>query len=328
MKDSIANRELFALDGSEYIVCGTHHKAYDDDRNGLSKLSTDERIGVVFLNSTSPTRAANGDAAVYLADALAECGYPSFRLDLPGFGDSEENPPEDLLGFISKGGYAPIASANVRELVTRFSLSGVIIVGHCAGSVSALYTAAISRECKGLVLIGPFFHLTQPISPPRIRRQLKLWALHSRPGARLSNIVESLSNIRFSLRSRGLPRNANQPLIRCWKQLASKGLPILILTGIDRRASTAKPIAGEFNYLQYLLRVAGRESHVAVKVTDGADNAFANRKGRTAVQQHAERWLKDFFPLKKHEENIVHTLDSERDESGGHNKLHHSYLHE
>lgn len=191
MKDSIATRELFTLDGREYLVRGTHHKTDDGDRNIPSKLSTDERIGVVFLNSTSPTRAANGDAAVYLADAFAQCGYPSFRLDLPGFGDSEEDPPEDLLGFICKGGYGSIASANVKELVKRFSLTGVIIIGHCAGSVSALYTAAISRECKGLVLIGPFFHLTKPISPPRIRRQLKLWALHSRLGARLSNTLEN-----------------------------------------------------------------------------------------------------------------------------------------
>ncbi len=327
MKETIDTRELFVLDGSDVLIRGTYHKTCNDNSHLQPSLIAGDRIGIVFLNSTSPTRAANGDTAVYLAESFAKCGYPSFRLDLPGFGDSDGDHPEDLVGFINQGGYASIASDKVRELIARFNLSGIVIVGHCAGAVSALYTAAATIECRGLVLIGPFFHLTQPIRPTKIRQQLKLWALHSRIGSLFSNIFEFLNEIRLSLRGRGLPKNANHPLIRCWKKLAPAGLPILIFKGPDRRASN-KPMDREFDYLQYLLGVAGRRSQVVVKVTEGANNAFANRKGRAAVQQHTEQWLNACFPLLKHQEDVVSTLGSERNESRTHNELHESYLHD
>jgi pimeloyl-ACP methyl ester carboxylesterase len=304
MNEIIETRQLFVLDGSDVLIRGTYHKAYSDNSGAQQNLAAGDRPGVVFLNSTSPTRAANGDAAVYLAESFAKFGYPSFRLDLPGFGDSEGDHPDDLLGFISRGGYASIVSTKVKELVARFNLSGVIIVGHCAGAVSALFTAAASGECRGLVLIGPFFHLTKPIRPAKIRRQLKLWALQSHLGQVCSNVFEFLNEIPLVPRGRELPRNTNFPLLRCWEKLASTGLPILFLKGPDRKTSSTKPKVGEFDYLSYLLRVAGRRSQVFVKVTDGASNAFANHQGRAAVRQHAERWLNTCFPLIKHDESV------------------------
>jgi pimeloyl-ACP methyl ester carboxylesterase len=329
MNEAIDTRELFVLDGSDVLVRGTYHKVYDDNSDAQPNLAAGDRLGVVFLNSTSPTRAANGDAAIYLAESFAKCGYPCFRLDLPGFGDSEGDHPEDLLGFICRGGYASIASAKVEELVARYNLSGVVIAGHCAGSVSALFAAATSRECRGLVLIGPFFHLTQPIGLSKIRKELKLWALQSRLGKCFSNVYEFLNELPLVPRGRGIPRNANLPLLRCWKKLASTGMPILFLKGPDRKTSSSKPrAAGEFDYLNYLLRAAGRRSQIVVKVTDGASNAFANRQGRAAVRQHTERWLNTYFPLIKHHESVENTSSSERDETRRHHKLHESYLNE
>jgi pimeloyl-ACP methyl ester carboxylesterase len=329
MNEAIETRELFVLDGSDVLIRGTYHKAYVDNSGAQPNWTAGDRLGVVFVNSTSPTRAANGDAAVYLAESLAKCGYPCFRLDLPGFGDSEGDHPADLLGVICRGGYASIASAKVEELVARYNLSGVVIAGHCAGSVSALFTAATSRGCRGLVLIGPFFHLTQPIGLSKIRKSLKLWALQSRLGECFSNVYEFLSEIPLVPRGRGLPRNANLPLLRCWKKLAPTGMPILFLKGPDRKNSITKSKgAGEFDYLSYLLRVAGRRNEVVVKVTDGASNAFANRQGRAAVRQHTERWLSTHFPLINHHESVESTSGSERDETRRHYKLRESYLSE
>jgi pimeloyl-ACP methyl ester carboxylesterase len=300
MKEAIEERELIVLDGLGGLIRGTYHKAFDNhggEESSKSSRLAQDRVGVLFLNSTSPTRAANGDAAVYLADSFAECGYPSFRIDLPGFGDSEGDPGEDLIGFINRGGYASVASAKVSELVARFNLSGVVIVGHCAGSVSALFTAAASRECRGLVLIGPYFFLPQAIRPAKTRKQPELSA-HRRQFRIVSSKISGLAKeIRLFLRGSGLPENANYPLLRSWKKVASKGLPILILNGPDRKASGTKPSAGEFDYLKFVLRMAGRRSEVTVKVTDGANNAFANRQGRSAVRQHAEQWLNSCFPI-------------------------------
>src|ERR1700722_14254801 len=75
MKEAIEERELIVLDGLGGLIRGTYHKPADDNgREEASPIARD-RVGLLFLNSTSPTRAANGDAAVYLADSFAGCGY-------------------------------------------------------------------------------------------------------------------------------------------------------------------------------------------------------------------------------------------------------------
>jgi pimeloyl-ACP methyl ester carboxylesterase len=323
MKETIATRELVVLDGLDIVLRGTYHKAPDD---GSVAQIGQERVGLLFLNGLSATRAGNGDSAVYWADSFAEHGYPSFRLDLPGFGDSEGDPPADWLGFINQGGYAAIASAKIRELVARFNLSGVVMVGHCAGAVSAIYTAAASRECRGLVLMDPYFHLPQTIRP-KILQQLNLWALQSRFGGLLSNIYGRLKEIRLLLRPDLPPENANFPLLRRWTELASTGLPILILKAPGWKTSGTKPRVGEFDYFKHVLELAGRRSQVVVKVVDGANHSFANRLGRAAVRQHTERWLNACFPLVKHEESAVSTSRSEPVRYKCHNEIQKNCLH-
>jgi pimeloyl-ACP methyl ester carboxylesterase len=298
MQEAIETRELIMLDGPDGDIRGTYHRPYEGSFYPQSLPIAPGRIGVLFLNSTSPTRAQNGDAAVYLADSFASCGYPSFRIDLPGFGDSHGEPSADVVDLINRGGYASIASAKARELVARFNLSGVVFAGHCAGAISALYAAATSSECRGLILIGPYFHLPQARKPTKIQQQLTLWALKSRLGKLFHKSYGVLKVIRIFLRRSGLPANANNALLRCWKNLASSGLPILILKAPNRKASGMKPRAAEFDYFKYALKIATRKSKVVVGVTEGANNAFANSVGREAVRQHSEQWLKLCFPLK------------------------------
>jgi pimeloyl-ACP methyl ester carboxylesterase len=284
MNEATETRQLITLHGLGGMVRGTYHKAHGES-------SEAPRTGVLILNSLSPTRAASGDSAVYWAESLARSGYPAFRLDMPGFGDSDGNPPPELLNFINSGGYGPIASALMKELSERFSLSGVVVVGLCAGAVSALYTAAASKECRGLVMMDPYFHL--PISPPPWIWQ-KLTGRISRTalGRLISKGYDGLTDLRLYLRRNPMPENANFPLLRCWKTVASTGLPILLL-----RAPATKPRGEEFDYLKYILEQAGSSSRVVVKVVEGAGHTFSNRVGRTGVQQLIESWLNFYLPL-------------------------------
>src|SRR5271155_4065380 len=114
MKETSETRELIVLDGMDVIIRGTYHTPYSFDERAIPIRR--DRIGVLFLNSLSTTRATDGDSAVYLAESFAERGYPSFRLDLPGFGDSEGDPPTELLNSINEWGFASIASVKIREL--------------------------------------------------------------------------------------------------------------------------------------------------------------------------------------------------------------------
>jgi pimeloyl-ACP methyl ester carboxylesterase len=284
MNAATETRQLITLHGLGGLVRGTHHQA-----EGAS--TERERTGILILNSLSPTRAAAGDSAVYWADSFAKSGYPTFRIDMPGFGDSDGNPPPELLTFINSGGYGPIASALMRELSEQFGLSGVIVVGLCAGAVSALYTAGASKQCRGLVLLDPYFHL--PL-PARSWLWQKLTGRISRTalGRLVTRGYDRFTDLRLSLRRNPMPENANLPLLRCWKMVASARLPILLL-----KAPTTKPRGEEFDYLKYICEQAGSNSRVVVKVVEGAGHTFSNRVGRDGVRQVAEGWLNLYFPL-------------------------------
>jgi pimeloyl-ACP methyl ester carboxylesterase len=288
MNQATERRRLITLHGLGGAVRGTYHKAQ------FGSPGT-KHIGVLILNSLSPSRAAAGDSAVYWADAFAKSGYPAFRLDMPGFGDSDGDPPPELLKFINTGGYGPIASAFMRELSEQFDLSGVVVVGLCAGAVSALYTAAASKDCRGLVLMDPYFHL--PL-PPRSWLWQKLTGRISRTalGRVVSNAYVRFTDLRLYLRRNPMPENTNFPLLKCWKLVARAGLPILLL-----KAPTTKPRGEEFDYVRYLLEQAGGNSRVVVKVVEGAGHTFSNRTGRAGVREVTEAWLSLHFPLSGYE---------------------------
>ena len=325
MNQAIERRELITLDGRGVLLRGTFHRPRGSGSDSDPCASTRNRIGVVFLNSLSLPRASTGDSAVYWAESFAECGYPSFRLDLPGLGDTAGDIPLELLNFINAGGYASIGAAKIDELVERFDLSGAVLVGHCAGALSAIYAAAAGTgKCKGLVLLDPYFHVTQAVRS-KVRQGLSDWALESRIGSVASNIYDRLRDILLFLRRNALPGNANFDLLSRWKAVASTGLPILLLKAPARKAQGTKPRVGEFDYLKYVLGVAGRNSKVVVELIEGTDHSFANRQGRTAVRQHTERWLTTYFPLQ--EEVAVSFLRSETDNRNNYDGRHLKCLH-
>lgn len=295
MKDTIEERELFVLDGLGVVTRGTYHKTPLDMCGAQPNLKAD-RMGVLFVSSLFPTRAGNGDSAVYWADAFAAMGYPSFRLDSPGFGDSGGDPPPELFEFINRGGYADCLSAKIKELAARYHLSGVVLVGLCAGAVSAVWAAAASKDCRGIILMNPYFHL--PLAErPSYRKKLSAWSLRTRLGGVLSGCFALVKEIRLLLNRQPLPKNANQGLLRRFMELASAGLPTLILVNKDWKTPGMKSKTGEFDYLSHVLNLTRRKGCVVVTLVEGANHSLSNRAGRLGAKEHAEHWLESCFPV-------------------------------
>jgi len=171
-----------------------------------------------------------------------------------------------------------------------------VLFGHCAGSVSAVYAAAASKDCKGLILLDPYFHLPQA-KRPRMREGLSDWARRSTIGGLLSNLFDRARKLLLLLQGSQPPGNANTELLAHWKQLAATGVPILLLKAPGIKAQGSKPRVGEFDYIDHVVKLAGRKSRVLVEFVECADHSFANREGREAVRQHIENWLDTLFPL-------------------------------
>lgn len=307
MTETIETRELFALRGPDGMIRGTYHKARDERGRAVQSPVNPERVALLFLGGLSATRASNGDSAVYWADVFAQRGYPSVRLDLPGFGDSDGNPPTEALEYVNSGGYASILSSAIEQLVAQFNLAGVVIVGHCTGTVSAIYAAAASGTCRGLVLMDPLFFLP-PTKLSKFRRDLHTWILKCHLDGLLTSIYDRAKETLLQFRRNAAPSNANLPLLRCWKKLTATGLPILILKASGRKDASTKTRMGEFDYVEYVVELASRKSDIAVHVAEGAHHSFANRLGRAAVRQHTEEWLSAHFPLRDVEALGMHSV--------------------
>jgi pimeloyl-ACP methyl ester carboxylesterase len=266
------------------------------------------RIGVLFVSWMWP-RAGNGDSVVYWAEALAKCGYFTFRFNFPGMGDADGDfsiPGLDITG----GAYRSALSSITDQLVERFRLRALVVVGHCDMAVNAIYAAAAGQNIDGLILLDPYFHLPQPSKKGLLLRLNKeivkalAWDRIAQPKLRAvalallavtRRMYRRFSPKRLVISRKTLPANANLALLRCWKQLAANRIPMLIL-----RSPNSTPKPGEFDYLAFLRRDSTASERVTVIHVERAGavactHAFMERAGKEIVRTNTERWLRTYF---------------------------------
>lgn len=293
---SIGSRELIRLGRSGASVHATYHRAsptsYSQDD---ARETAGSRIGILFVNALSVPRSSPGDVAVRWSDALANLGFPCFRMDLPGIGDSFGTIEEKYIDHINSGGYTSILSATTRELVESFGLAGVVIVGICAGAVNAIYAASAAEECKGLILIHPYFNVPN-VMAPRVRPSLTKWLRHTRTGTFCRGLYNFFNEGGYLPFTRTLPCNANDRLVQKCIMVASKLTPILVINSLDHDGtSQTPPKRRKFDYLCYIADSAGTRARITVKTINGADHSFASSIACEVGIQHIARWLLEFF---------------------------------
>jgi pimeloyl-ACP methyl ester carboxylesterase len=294
LKDAIQGRELFSLEVLGNSIQGTCHLPQDASSDVHGRVASRKSTGILLISGLLAPRAGIGDSLVYWADSLARDGYPCFRFDLPGTCDSSGPPPAELMNFISTGSYEAATVEIIKQIRLRYDLESVILIGHCTGAVTAMFAASACNDCRGLVLLEPFFHIYPPVAT-KSRAALSDWAANNRIGGIFSDLYDRLKELRLRLRRTELPGNANFPLIKRWKGLASAGLPILILKVPAGKASDGKPRLGEFDYISYVAGIGGSRRRVDIKVIEGTTHSFADRAGRLAVLRYTDSWLGEYF---------------------------------
>jgi len=291
---AIQNRELITVTAGEARLRGTYHKP----------PGRPAPVGVLFINSGWAPRAAFADAAVGWADSFAQQGYPCFRMDLPGLGDSEGTLPRkwvELCDLINNGHFVSSVSSAAKNLADRYRLSGMVVMGHCGGAISAIYAAAAADHIKGVVVLDPYFFRNVE-QRPAIRQELSLWVARNKMAGRLSKIYRRVKGVNVLITNSRAPDNANLTLLLSWQRLANSGKPLLALSPKRNLSPT------EFDYYAYLEELSGPESRVEVKFIEGAHHSFGDAVGRAAVRNYTGQWLNACFGAAVHEEPALSEL--------------------
>lgn len=244
-------RELIQLDVKGQRLWGTHHPA----------AGAKKPVGILFFNAGHVPRSGHGCLSARAADELSSQGYPCFRVDLPGLGDSEGALPEttsELYQHVCHGGFVEVAQAVREELVKRHGLEGLVVGGLCGAATTALYVADREPEgISGVFMFEPEFYLSEqeaagagaeaPTAEEAGALRSKLKRVSSKlfsywgwmrmltrenEYARLFRYIPFPRQLLLDLLMdwNTLPAVANVPLVKAWQRLVERGLPVLVIT--------------------------------------------------------------------------------------------------
>lgn len=141
----------FRSDAGNGDLCGILHLPE-------GSCSSRPELGIIFVHAGSRGRLGNTFQYTYYARTFAAMGYPSFRFDPTGIGDSpgdiETCRVDDFYGSIQVGRYVPDTISAINCFYTHVNPKRLILFGLCGGAITALLTAPRSTRVDGLVLLS------------------------------------------------------------------------------------------------------------------------------------------------------------------------------
>jgi hypothetical protein len=129
-----------------------------------------------------------------------------------------------------------------------------------------------------------------------LRPGLVLWIRRSRAGAILRATYDRVRALKTIFSKGDLPENTNFDVISRFKEIVSRGTPILILKAPETAISCGAGKADSFDYFEYIRSFAVQSGQVSIHTIEDTDHSFSNHAGQLAVRQHTETWLSEHFP--------------------------------
>lgn len=238
-------RRIFNLSVGGANVVGTEHVV--DSR---------PPIGVVFINFGYVPRDGHGGLAVNACDQLASAGIRSFRVDLPGLGDSSGELPKEPAEWFEKvraGGLLEPTLDILDQIRRRSGIETMVLGGLCAASITAIFAAdRAPKKIDGLLLLEPEMYTTDS-SPERrtveealpssvrerakhvARKAFSYWswarlATGESSYARMIPIPRWMLVKMLELERKRLPELTNLPLVAAWQNVVRSRTPALVVT--------------------------------------------------------------------------------------------------
>lgn len=259
-------------------LVGTRHFPTPGRSGGLSGAPS---VGILLLNSGSTMRSGNSDLSARIGDRLAQRGFPVFRFDLSGLGDSSGPTPADLDAFWSEvvnGRNDEATIALIQRIQLEFGVARVVVGGLCSAVLPAVRALRRGGAAPaGLLLLEPNFRMAARSAPDE--------------ASRIARAARSLRAFLEGVRRRvgsTLPKDANEALIVRWQESLALGIPSLVVVAAD----------GEID--RYVTRILAtmpdraRRVVTCVRVPE-TNHLFTSGAGREAVLDALERWMMESF---------------------------------
>jgi pimeloyl-ACP methyl ester carboxylesterase len=316
-------RKALQLDVAGHRLFGTLHDHESTPPSQDQRAS--KRTGVLLLSFGQQPRSWVGDLGSSIADRLDAQGYPTFRFDMPGLGDSPGDIPvhlEELWRDILLGAHERPLQELCEELARRFSLNGLVVGGFCGGAVTALYAVnARPPLLLGLVLLEPEMALvrtnspsvatpSEPLTVDSFLESVDLLWVRLRSPESWRKLFTGKADFKFWLKlwyglidytarkltaigrhTKSLPHETNLRMFNAWHLARRMRLPTLVI-------SDGSPSRGKY-YRAYGLQPGVPDTKSALQWVEIPNTTHAMLTGgaKNAVGNHFVSWVATTFPL-------------------------------
>ncbi len=250
-------------------------------------------LGVLVVVGGPQYRVGSHRQFLLLARKVAAAGFPVFRFDYRGMGDSggEKRDFEAVSGDIG---------AAIDAFVKDYpSVKEVVLWGLCdAASASLIYVDAThDPRVAGLIVLNPWVRSETTLAQTHIKHYygnrlmqkefwLKLLTGRLQLAKSIRGLLKSMSLARGSaVKQEGVHRSFQARMAAGWR--ACSGEVLLILSGEDY---TAKEFVGYAEANPEWSALIGGENVTRIDVSD-ADHTFSNARSRAAVEDASIKWL-------------------------------------
>lgn len=252
----------------------------------VSRPEPSRRRGVVIVVGGPQYRAGSHRQFTLLARALAGAGFPAFRFDYRGMGDSSGAQRE----FDSIDADIDAAIAEFRRQVP--DLDEIVLWGLCDGAAATMMFGRHRGRIAGMVVVNPWVRSDTTLARSNLkhyypRRLLQRHFWGKLLSGRLHVLDTAVSIVATFLRARRVADAPVESIVRMHAGMSAfDGNTLLILSGNDLVAKEFMALASGTSWKSVLTNE--RTSQIELPE---ADHTLSREKWRREVEQFTVSWL-------------------------------------